>query len=259
MITKEAIFDTHFHLYEEDNKQHIISEALKKNVQLLMNIGTDLNSSMEAQKVADSFKNVYFSAGVHPCYIDNFNNNYTDFESLFQHPRCLAIGEIGLDYHYPHDKNQQKKVFSQFLQLAYKLKKPAIIHCRDAFDDCIKILKTSLKNESPFILHCYTGDTEWAKKIIEIGGYISYSGIITFKNNTQKIRDSLTAIPLNRILIETDSPYLAPTPYRGKRNQPAYIIHTLEKMAQILGMSLDETALLTRQNACNLLGIKYAI
>ena len=178
--------------------------------------------------------------------------------SFYEKPIVVGVGEVGLDYFYHKEEElheRQRSIFRKFMEISAETKKPAIIHCRDAFDDCYGIIKESLQGKQPFIIHCYTGDLSWAEKFLDLGAYISYSGIVTF-NNAKTLRDSLKVVPHDRILIETDSPYLAPVPYRGKRNEPAYVTHVLERVAFELALSKEELARITVENGKRVFGLK---
>ena len=161
---------------------------------------------------------MYFSAGVHPLYVKDFSGSINDFDRFYDDENNVAVGEIGLDFYYDKDKSIQKKqleIFEAFLEKSLKLRKPAVIHSREAFDETLSCINNVLQGRQDFILHCYTGDDNWVGKFLDAGAYISYSGIVTFKN-AEDLRRSLPLVPDERLLIETDSPYLAPVPMRGK-------------------------------------------
>ncbi|WDE97084.1 TatD family hydrolase [Lentisphaera profundi] len=248
------MFDTHFHLDPEDNPEEIYLAARAAGVNNMTLIGCDPESCDRALTTAQKFDNMYFSAGVHPLYVKDFKGNITDFDKYYQDSNNVAVGEIGLDFYYDKDKeiqNKQLEIFETFLEKSVELAKPAIIHSREAFPETLSCLKNTLQNKQDFILHCYTGDEKWVSEFIDAGGYISYSGIVTFKN-AESLRKSLSKVPKDRILIETDSPYLAPVPMRGKRNQPAYVVHVRDKVADLLNMSPEDLSELTSQNAKNI-------
>ncbi|MCH2209080.1 MAG: TatD family hydrolase [Lentisphaerales bacterium] len=242
-------YDTHFHLDDEDDSQAIITRAREAGVTYLNLISTTLaDSKRNLQIAADN--EIYTTAGVHPLNVDEFDGNFENFREFYTSDRVVAVGEIGLDYFYDKNKETlsfQKKVFRQFLEYSAEFRKPAVIHCRDAFEDTYAAIKEIIPREQPFVIHCYTGDSTWAEKFVELGGYISYSGIVTFKN-AESLRESLKVVPKERILIETDSPYLAPVPLRGKRNEPANVIHVRDRVAFELGISKAELAKLTLKN-----------
>jgi TatD DNase family protein len=250
------IFDTHFHLDNEDSPEEVIGRARAAGVELMNLISCDINDTVRNIKIAED-NNIYTTSGVHPLHIDDFDGDFKAFLPFFEHERVIGVGEIGLDYFYHKEEEQlerQRNIFTNFLKISAQTGKPAIIHCRDAFEDCYEMIKENLNEDQPFIIHCYTGDQEWAKRFVELGAYISYSGIVTFKN-AASLRDSIKAVPHERILIETDSPYLAPVPHRGKRNEPANVVHVLERMSFELGLTQEETALLTVENSKKVFGL----
>jgi len=243
------MFDTHFHLDKEDDAQKIYNDAQAAGVEFMTLIGCDPESCDRAQATAEKFENMYFSAGVHPLYVADFKGSVSDFEKYYTHPKNVAVGEIGLDFFYEKENHaEQIAIFEAFLEVSKRIGKPAVIHSREAFPETIASLKKVLKGEVPFILHCYTGDDQWVQEFLDLGGYISYSGIVTF-NNAKELRSSLALVPQERILIETDSPYLAPVPMRGKRNQPAYVAHVRDRVAKELNMPADNLGELAKRNA----------
>ncbi|EDM26728.1 TatD protein [Lentisphaera araneosa HTCC2155] len=245
------MFDTHFHLDPEDNAEEIYKNARSAGVEYMTLIGCDPESCDRAINTAAKFENMFFSAGVHPLYVKDFQGETSDFDHYYKNENNVAVGEIGLDFYYDKDEAIQKRqitIFESFLNKSRELQKPAIIHSREAFPETLSCINNTLEGKQDFILHCYTGDENWVSGFLDAGGYISYSGIVTFKN-ADSLRKSLEKVPLDRILIETDSPYLAPVPMRGKRNQPAYVVHVRDKIAQLLSMDLEELTKLTTQNA----------
>ncbi len=250
------VYDTHFHLDNDDDPAAIISRARDAGVNLMNLISCDINDTLRNIRIAEQH-DIYTTAGVHPLHIDDFDGNFDAFLPHYKHKRVVGVGEIGLDYFYHKEEellNRQRNIFTRFLQISAETQKPAIIHCRDAFEDCHAAIKKNLTTDQPFIIHCYTGNREWAEKFIALGGYISFSGIVTFKNAAM-LRESLQVVPRERILIETDSPYLAPVPYRGKRNEPAYVINVLERVAFELGLTQAEAAALTVENSQRVFGL----
>ena len=244
-----TVYDTHFHLDDKDDAEAIISRAQEAGVTHLNLISTTLEDTHRNFKIAND-NDIFCTAGVHPLNVDEFDGNFEAFRSFYDSARVVAVGEIGLDYYYDQNDETldfQRQVFKRFLEYSAEFKKPAVIHCREAFEDTYAAIENTLPRDQPFIIHCYTGDTSWAEKFVELGGYISYSGIVTFKN-AESIRKSLKVVPKDRILIETDSPYLAPVPLRGKRNEPANVIHVRDRVAFELGMSKEELSELTLHN-----------
>ena len=230
-----SLFDTHFHLEREDHLEEVIREAKELSVDYLNLISCNYEETKKHLELLFNYDNVYTTTGIHPCYVKEEDEySIENFIPFLAEKKVVAIGEIGLDYYHTQDNKQlQKKIFEQFLNLCYEHDKTAIIHTRDSIDDCYDMLKSLLKKEKKFIIHCFTEDKAWAKKILDIGGYISYGGIVTFKN-ALALQESVSIVPLDRILIETDAPYLAPTPYRGKKNKPAYTYYVFEQIHNLI-------------------------
>lgn len=248
------IFDTHCHLNAEQyegNLDQVILNAQELNVTDIMIIGTNIEDSIKAIEIANKYDNVYASVGIFP--IDLAYMKETDLETLEKivgNNKVLAIGEVGLDYYHENiNKEQQKFYFKYFLEFANKHNLPIIIHTRDADLDTLTILKEN-KNllNNGGVMHCFSGSKEMAKEYIKLGFYISFAGPLTFKN-ADRTREVAKSIPLDRILVETDSPYLTPVPFRGKLNEPKNVYYTLQMMAQIHEKSIEEMANITYNNA----------
>lgn len=255
------LFDSHFHYYlesEEKNSMTMLDYyafCQADNPTWLMAVAGSYNDSLVAQKFAHAFERSYFSAGVHPHSADEFLINREKFTIFRDDVKLKAIGELGLDYFYDlSDYSNQKKTFEYFLGIAREWQLPAIIHCRDkdnqfgAYVDCYDILKDFSRDGGKFVLHCYAGNQEYLEKFAELGAYFGITGMVTF-NKAVNIRENLKNIPLDKLLIETDSPYLAPVPYRGKENFPRYVAFVAKKIAIELSKSVDEIADLTTNNA----------
>ena len=203
------------------NLDAVRSNYLKENVKFIVDTGCDVETTQKAYLNAKKFEEVYFTAGIHPGQVgENFNNDMVDIKSLAKDLKCLAIGEIGLDYHYDgYNKESQIKAFVMGLELASSLNFPVVIHSRDACLDTLNVLKENsslLKNG--FLMHCYSESVETAKELLKLGAYFSFGGSLTFKNS--KRVEVLKALPLDRVLFETDAPYLTPVPFRGSINEP---------------------------------------
>ncbi|MDO4626105.1 MAG: YchF/TatD family DNA exonuclease [Pasteurellaceae bacterium] len=248
------IVDSHCHLdaldYENLHKDvdDVITKAKDRGVQHLLTIGVTL-SRFEKQRYALSHRNdISFACGVHPLDLDDEPFDIVRLTELARHPKVVAIGEIGLDYHYSADnKPIQQRIFAEQIQVANQLNKPVIIHTRSAREDTIQILRDNHAEQCGGVLHCFTENWAMAKQALDLGFYISCSGIITFKN-AEDIRDVIRQVPLDRLLVETDSPYLAPVPYRGKQNQPAYTREVCDYVASLKGLTSEEFAQITTQN-----------
>ena len=243
------MIDTHCHLYDDKlypKLDEIILNAKKANVEKMICIGDNLNTSLKSLAIAEKYNNIYATIGIHPHESKDASEKYlSKIESYSNHQKVVAIGEIGLDYYYNFsDSKIQKVVFLEQLKLAKKLNLPSVIHCRDAYEDLLEIIIESEHDKG--VIHCFSGDLEFANKIINLGYYISFTGMITF---VKELEDVIKNISLNHILIETDSPYLAPVPYRGKINEPAYVEKVAEKIAEIKNLSAKEVIDITTNNA----------
>ena len=287
MENKNLLIDTHAHVnfndFKDDSKE-VIKRSLDENIWMI-NVGAERKTSERAVKMAEEYEDgVYATVGLHPSHlveqdveyeengeIVKYKSKREEFDYDFylnsaKNEKVLGIGECGLDYSQSKISNlknknwkeKQKEVFIKHIKLAKEVNKPIIIHCRDAHDDLLKILHLAVKPPSG-VMHFFTGNLEQAKKYIEFGFYISFSGVITFppkKVETVGAYDEIIKnIPLEKILVETDCPYVAPVPYRGKRNEPAYVKYVAHKIAEIRGISFDEVAEQTTKNARKLFGI----
>ena len=248
------IIDSHCHLdaldYENlhQNIDEVIEKAKARDVKHLLTIGVTLSRFEKQRDTLAHRDDVSFACGVHPLDLADEPFNYDRLLQLAAHTKVVAVGEIGLDYYYSADnKALQQEVFAQQVQAANVLNKPVIIHTRAACEDTIRILRENDAQKCGGVLHCFTENLEMAKQGLDLGFYISFSGIITFKN-AEEIRAVARQVPLDRLLVETDSPYLAPVPYRGKQNQPAYVREVCEYVATLKGVSVEEFAQITTQN-----------
>lgn len=252
------IIDTHCHLDDAryDDIDSVIKNAFDNGVNKIIIPGADINDLPKAAQIANSNENIYFAAGVHPYEIEGYDE--TVLRQFAKDPKCIAIGECGLDYfRLPDDdidgyKAKQKDAFISQINLAIELKLPLIVHIRDANEDSLKILKEYEDRLVGGVLHCFNA----SPILLELSSkfYYGIGGVLTFKNG-KKLVEILPKIPLDRLVLETDAPYLTPEPHRGKRNEPAFTTYVADKMADILGMSRDEVESLTTQNANRLFGI----
>lgn len=240
---KPFIFDSHAHLDDrrfEDDRSEVIKRAKEAGVGCLINVGADLESSHSAIDLAQKHSFIFAAVGVHPHDAAGYDDPAEqEIIEMAKSQGVVAIGEIGLDYHYDNSPRElQKKAFIRQLRVASSLDLPVIIHNREAHRDCLDILHQEKSNRQRGVFHCYSGSAEMVKEVIELGFYVSFAGVITFKN-AKKAVQALEMVPMDRLLFETDCPYLSPEPYRGKRNEPSYIRYTAEKMAQILGIEYE--------------------
>ncbi|MBQ3167266.1 TatD family hydrolase [Campylobacter sp.] len=252
------IIDTHCHLDDAryDDIDSVIKNAFDNGVNKIIIPGADINDLPKAAQIANSNENIYFAAGVHPYEIEGYDEAV--LRQFAKDPKCIAIGECGLDYfRLPDDdidgyKAKQKDTFISQINLAIELKLPLIVHIRDANEDSLKILKEYEDRLVGGVLHCFNA----SPILLELSSkfYYGIGGVLTFKNG-KKLVEILPKIPLDRLVLETDAPYLTPEPHRGKRNEPAFTTYVADKMADILGMSRDEVESLTTQNANRLFGI----
>lgn len=244
--------DSHSHIYYDvfnDDLIDVINRANDSGVQKIICVGVDLKSSEECIELANKFPNIYATVGYHPHESKLAENNYLNIlESMASEEKVVAIGEIGLDFHYNHShKKIQEKVFSEQLELAESINLPTVVHSRNADQETVKII-SALKN-SLGVVHCFAGNLEQAYKIIQLDYYISFTGLITF---AEELTDVVKNMPLDKILIETDSPYLSPIPFRGKRNEPSYVIEIAKKIAAIKDVPLIEVENITTENTLQL-------
>lgn len=244
--------DSHCHLDDPkfvEDFADILHRAKIMNVQRLLTISTLLSAVPGLQKISDDHPHVYHSVGVHPNDVQQEGvPTGAALKKFAQHPKAVAFGETGLDYYYEHtDRKAQQESFLHHIQAAHELNMPLIIHSRDAEEDILSILKSHKLAANPGVIHCFTGTENFAKDCLDLGFYISISGIVTFKN-AEALREIVKIIPQDRLLIETDSPYLAPMPYRGKRNEPSYVVYTAEAIANLLDMSTQKLGEITSHN-----------
>lgn len=243
--------DSHCHLNFpglSDDLDGILANMHANAVTHALCVSVDLLSFPEVLDLAERHDNLYASVGVHPDYELDAEPTQAEIVGLAQHPKVIAIGETGLDYYrLTGDLEWQRDRFRTHIRAAKECNKPLIIHTRSAAADTLRIMAEEEAGKAGGVMHCFTENLEVAQAAIELGFHISFSGILTFKNATL-IKEVATIIPLDRILIETDSPYLAPTPYRGKTNQPAYVKHVAEEIAKLRGISLEEVGMATTRN-----------
>lgn len=248
------LIDSHCHLdyleREGADLTDVVGRAVRAGVGGLLTIGTKLREADKPVAIAERFGNVWASVGIHPHEADAEPAvDAAKLVELARHPKVIGIGETGLDYFYEHSaREQQQTSFRSHIQAARETGLPLIVHTRDADDDTVSILRDEYeKGAFPGLIHCFTSSIELARAALDLGFYISISGIVTFKR-AEELRDAVREIPLDRLLVETDSPYLAPVPNRGKSNEPSYVIHTAREVAALKGVSPDELAQRTSDN-----------
>jgi len=253
-------FDTHAHYCDKrfnDDRDELLGTMLDAGISLILNSGSSLGSSKLSLELADRFSFIYASVGIHPHDAKSMSDGtVAELEVLLSHPKAVAVGEIGLDYHYDFSpRDVQEKRFREQMELARRLSKPVIIHEREALRDTLDMIREY--NDLIGVLHCFSGSWETAKTVLDMGWYLSFTGVITFKNARRSL-EVLKKIPADRIMLETDCPYLAPDPMRGRRNSSLYLPYIAKKVAEVRGISVDEVATLTMENGKRFFGIDTA-
>jgi len=256
------IIDSHCHLdYQSLYSQldDVISRAELNKIKYLLTISTNVNSFEKIKIIIEKYKNIFGTFGIHPHETKNFTNlNINEIKKFLNNDKkIIGIGETGLDFYYTHsDKEIQKKIFEVHINAAKELNLPVIVHSRNAEKETYEIIRNAKREGNvKFLIHCFTGSENFAKKLLDLDCFISISGIITFKNSSNLI-DAVSAIPIEKLLVETDSPYLAPVPYRGKPNEPSFIKYTVEKLANIKNISIEEVEKNTTKNFLKLFNLK---
>ncbi len=244
------IFDTHSHYDDEKfnpDRDALLNGLQGQGVSFVVSCGCDLESTKFNKELADKYEFMYYAAGFHPENLDGVSNSDIDkIEEFAKNEKCVAIGEIGLDYYWmSSSKDFQKEYFIKQIELAKKLDLPVIVHDRDAHGDTLDILKSTKPSG---VVHCFSGSKEMAKEIIKLGMYIGLNGVATFKN-ARKSLEVVKEIPIDRLVLETDCPYLAPEPHRGKRNDSSYIPFIAEKIGETIGLDAQEVLNITNENA----------
>lgn len=254
-----SLFDTHTHLDShqyDDDRTEVIERARAAGVDLIVNIGFDRKTIPTTMALAEQYDFIYAAVGWHPVEsIHMLPEDLNWIEELCSHKKVVAIGEIGLDYHWDTSpKDVQQQVFREQIRLARKVGKPIVIHNRDAHEDILRLLKEENAAEVGGVMHCFSGSWETAKQCLDMNFYISFGGPVTFKN-ARVPKEVLAKVPMDRILIETDGPYLTPHPFRGKRNEPANVSLVAQSAAEITGKTVEELARITTENGKKCFGI----
>ncbi len=249
------IFETHAHYEDErfdEDRDELLSSMHEHGIGTIVNVGASLDSVKKSISLASQYDFIYAAAGVHPSDISCLDEAaYSWLQEQVKHPKVVAVGEIGLDYYWDKEESIQKKQRSWFrkqLELAEKTGLPVIIHSRDAAEDTLAIMKEAYAKHITGVIHCFSYSAQLAEEYVRMGFYIGVGGVVTFKN-AKKLKEVVSRIPLERILLETDCPYMAPEPYRGKRNSSLYLPYVVQKIAEIKGVSEQEVADITQQNA----------
>lgn len=254
------LIDSHAHLEAPEfdgDRAEVIRRAWEVGLKALVTIGAggDLSTCRKAVETAGSCGGIYASVGIHPHDAGMARRKtFERLKELARHPKVVAIGETGLDYHYMHSPaTEQQKAFRRSLEIARELDLPVVVHTREADKDTLAILKDALAGGGGAggVVHCFSGDYAFATQLLDLGLHLSFTGLVTFPK-ADGVRDAIRRIPLERILVETDSPYLAPVPFRGRRNEPAHVVHVAKKVAEILERPYEEVAWATGRNAIRL-------
>ena len=255
------IFDTHAHYNDprfdeiDGGRDTVLTSLFTGNVKHIVNIGCCIESSRDCIAIAEKYPQMYATVGVHPGEVkegEDIDTGIAELRTMLAHEKVKALGEIGLDYYYGNEsKDLQKLWFRRQLELATELKIPVVIHDRDAHADTLEILK---EHKPSGVVHCFSGSAEMAAEIVKLGMYIGIGGVLTFKNG-RVLKEAAKIIPLDRILLETDAPYLSPEPFRGKLNHSALIIYVARALAEIKGISVEEVLRVTSENTERLFGI----
>lgn len=251
------LIDTHAHYDDEAydrDRDLLLKRLFEESVEKLITVGCALDRWEDTVRLAESYEGIYGAVGIHPEDIYELPDDYLEqIENLVKNPKIVAIGEMGLDYHYENfDREKQIKVFTEQLRLADKLDMPVIIHSRDAVEDTMRILRTEKPKKA--VMHCFSGSREIAAEVLSLGLYISFTGVLTFKN-AKKAVEACELAPLDRLMLETDCPYMAPVPFRGERCESSMIMSTAAKMAEIKGVSAEEMIKICNRNAETFFGI----
>ncbi len=246
-----GIFDTHAHYMRSDFGEELdtlLADLPSKNIERVLAIGVELESSLEEISLAERFDYIYAAAGIHPEHVSELPENWeSELSGLLKRDKVVALGEIGLDYHYEDGapRELQREVFIKQLEIARELDLPVVIHSRDAMGETLEILR---RYKPRGVMHCFSGSAESALEVVRLGLYVGFTGVLTFKNS-KKAWAACEAVPLDRLLLETDCPYMAPVPHRGERCDSSLLKFTAEKMAEIKGVSVEEIIKITRENA----------
>jgi len=259
---ESALIDTHCHLDFEDfdkDRDEVIKRAYEGGVRKIINIGCDLSRARKSIEIAKSRDFIFVACGLHPQEAkDGDEKFFSQLRELLKEPKVAAIGEVGLEFYGTHNspesREKQKEVFLKHLVLAKEFKKPVIIHCRNAYSELLEILKNEKEKNSELagVVHFFSGRLSHAEEFFKLGFLISFTGVITFAHDYDKV---IKAAPLEKIMVETDAPFVAPEPYRGKRNEPLYVKYVAEKIAEIKNLPFDEVARAITENAEKLFGI----
>lgn len=254
------IFESHAHYDDDrfgDDRDALLSYMPQKGIGRIINVSSSIEATRKTLELADAYPHVFAAVGVHPSDISDLNEKtFAWLREQTKHPKTVAVGEIGLDYYWdkePEVQEKQRIWFARQMELAREAKLPVIIHSRDAAADTMEVMKTVHAKEIPGVIHCYSYSKEMALEFIKMGYYIGVGGVVTFKN-AKKLKETVETIPLERILLETDCPYMAPEPHRGNRNDSSYLPFVIAKIAELKNTTAEEVERITEANARALFG-----
>ena len=253
------MIDSHCHLndkmYEQDLEE-VIADVFSSGIDKVICVGADYLSSVKAGEIASTHENIYYTIGVHPDDCNNYSESEIEDLIVNANKKLVAIGEIGLDYfHNKGNRFRQIETFESQINLAIKHNLPIVVHCREAYGDCLEVLKRFAPLKIGAVFHCYSGSIEFARELLKLGVKFSFTGSVTF-NNAKNIQEVAKNLPIDSFFFETDSPYLTPTPYRGERNSPKNVFEVAKFVANLRGMDVNELIKITDQNAKNFFKIK---
>ena len=254
------IFDSHAHYDDkafDGDREAVLTSLQEKNVGIVVNVGASLESIKRTVELTEKYSFIYGAAGVHPDEVGELNEeNFEWLKAQCIQEKIVAVGEIGLDYYWDKENHAvQKKWFIRQLRLARELKLPVIVHSREAAADTMEILKQEYNPRVPVVVHCYSYSLEMAREYLKMGYYLGIGGVVTFKN-AKKLKEVVQEAPLERLLLETDCPYLSPVPNRGKRNDSRNLVYVADAVAELKGISAEDVIHITEENACNFYGLK---
>ena len=247
------LVDSHCHLdypdFAAEGVEEVVARAQAAGVGHFLTICTEISKFPGVLAVAEKFHFMHCTVGTHPHHaLEEIDVTTAQLVELAKNPKVAGIGETGLDYYYEHSpKEEQRRAFAAHIEAAIETELPLVIHTRDADEDTIRVMRDAGKTKARGVMHCFSGGIALAEKSLELGFYISFSGIVTFKK-AEELREVVKYVPLDRILVETDAPYLAPIPHRGRRNEPAFVVHTAQMVAELKGMSVADLAAATTEN-----------